>query len=102
VKWLGMFAAAGLILSAVLGDWATRGAVIAGSANYLLFFAGHWATWYRQRNMRVRQTARRAEQVPYAKADVAEWITRSGFGPVKARNLGQAPGQALLRAERTA
>ena len=38
----------------------------------------------------------------YAKADVAEWITRSGFGPVKARNLGQAPGQALLRAERTA
>jgi hypothetical protein len=38
----------------------------------------------------------------YAKADVAEWITQSGFGPVKSRTLGQAPGQALLRAERTA
>lgn len=68
VKWLGMFAAAGLILSAVLGDWGTRGAVIAGSVNYLVFFAGHWMQWFRQRNMRVRQTARRAEQVPFATA----------------------------------
>lgn len=68
VKWLGLFAAAGLVLSAVLGDWGTRGAVIAGSANYLLFFAGHWMQWFRQRNMRVRQTARRAEQVPFATA----------------------------------
>jgi hypothetical protein len=38
----------------------------------------------------------------YAKADVADWIAHSGFGPVKAWTLGQAPGQALLRAERSA
>ena len=38
----------------------------------------------------------------YTKADVADWITRSGVGRVKARTLGQAPGQALLRAERAA
>ncbi len=66
VKWLGMLAAGGLVLSAVLGDWATRGAVIAGSANYILFFAGHWAEWWRMRNVRVRQTARRAEQVSWS------------------------------------
>ncbi len=65
VKWLGLLAAGGLVLSAVLGDWATRGAVVAGCANYLVFFAGHWAEWYRMRNMRVRQAARRAEQVPW-------------------------------------
>ncbi|CAN5214754.1 hypothetical protein BH09MYX1_BH09MYX1_46400 [soil metagenome] len=68
VKWLGMLAAAGLILSAVLGDWTTRGAVVAGSVNYVFFFAGHWVQWFRQRNLRVRQAARRAEQVPYASA----------------------------------
>jgi hypothetical protein len=65
VKWLGMLSAAGLILAAVLGDWATRGAVVAGAANYLFFFAGHWAEWFRMRNVRVRQAARRAEQVPW-------------------------------------
>lgn len=37
----------------------------------------------------------------YSRQQVSEWITRSGFGWVKARTLPQLPGLALLRAERS-
>ncbi|MBI4612330.1 MAG: rhomboid family intramembrane serine protease [Planctomycetes bacterium] len=38
VKWLGIFAAAGLGLELVFGNWTTRAFVLAATANYILFF----------------------------------------------------------------
>jgi membrane associated rhomboid family serine protease len=41
VKWLGILAAGLLVFELATGSWATRGAVLAASINYLLFFTGH-------------------------------------------------------------
>lgn len=59
-KWLGLLAAAGIALNVIVGGWGTRFATIASVGNYLLFFAGHWWDWWKDRNLRVRQAARRA------------------------------------------
>jgi hypothetical protein len=59
-KWLGLLSAAGLAVQLVLGDWGIRFGVLAAFSNYALFFAGHWWDWWKARNLRVRQAARRA------------------------------------------
>ena len=60
VKWLGLLSFAFLLFSVVSGDWATRVAIICALSNYVLFFAGHWRARLRDRNVAVRQGARRA------------------------------------------
>jgi membrane associated rhomboid family serine protease len=42
VKWLGLLVAGYLVYSGFIGDWATRGAILAALGNYFLFFGGHW------------------------------------------------------------
>ncbi|HEY6458832.1 MAG TPA: rhomboid family intramembrane serine protease [Polyangiaceae bacterium] len=61
VKWLGIVAALGIAAALVLGDWTTRGAIVAAVANYLLFFGGHWWDVWKSRNLQVRQRARRVQ-----------------------------------------
>jgi hypothetical protein len=68
VKWLGWIAGAGLLYQFAMGGWADRAAIGAASANYILFFAGFWSAWLRDRNVRVRQAARRANQADPPKA----------------------------------
>jgi membrane associated rhomboid family serine protease len=59
VKWLGLFAAAGMAYVVVMGSNAARVAIVASMGNYLLFFGGHlWGLW-QGRNLQVRQAARR-------------------------------------------
>lgn len=60
VKWLGLLSLAFLLYSAATGDWATRAAIGFALSNYVLFFAGHWRARLRDRNVAVRQGARRA------------------------------------------
>lgn len=60
VKWLGLLSAGFLVFSFVLGDWTTRGAIIAAVANYFLFFGGHLLQIVRGRHVRAVQAARRA------------------------------------------
>jgi hypothetical protein len=60
VKWLGLIDAAILAFSFVTGGLGTKLAIGLAFANYVLFFAGHWIDWYKARNLRVRQAARRA------------------------------------------
>jgi membrane associated rhomboid family serine protease len=60
VKWLGIVAALGIGAALVLGDWTTRGAIVAAMGNYLLFFGDHWWQVWRSRSVQVRQRARRA------------------------------------------
>ncbi len=62
VKWLGWIAGASLLYQLVTGGWVERGAIIAATANYALFFGGYWRSFLRGRNVRVRQAARRVEQ----------------------------------------
>jgi hypothetical protein len=62
VKWLGWLAGAALLWQFAMGGWIERGAILAATANYALFFSGYWAEWWKSRNVRVRQAARRAEQ----------------------------------------
>jgi hypothetical protein len=59
VKWLGIAAALGIAFAAATGDWGTRAAIGAALVNYGVFFGGHWAQWWRMRNVAVRQKARR-------------------------------------------
>ena len=59
VKWLGILSAAGLVFSFVMGTWMTRAAIVAATANYVLFFAGHWGNFFKERRVVVRQRARR-------------------------------------------
>lgn len=69
VKWIGMLIGAGLVVSFALGSWPTRGAILAGFANYLLFFTGHFIAVLRGKRILVTQAARRAGvSVPPAKA----------------------------------
>jgi hypothetical protein len=59
VKWLGILAALPIAYYLAVGDWGTRAAIIAALGNYLLFFGGHWTDVLRQRNVVVRQRAKR-------------------------------------------
>jgi hypothetical protein len=59
VKWLGILAALPIAYYLAVGDWGTRGAIIAALGNYMLFFGGHWMDVLRQRNVVVRQRAKR-------------------------------------------
>jgi membrane associated rhomboid family serine protease len=52
VKWLGLLAAGLLVFELATGSWATRGAVLAASINYLLFFTGHLYALARSRELR--------------------------------------------------
>lgn len=61
-KWLGILDAIALAFAFAVGDTAARLAIGFAFGNYVLFFAGHWGEWYRRRNVRVRQAARRAAQ----------------------------------------
>jgi hypothetical protein len=60
IKWLGIISAAMLGWTCLTGDWDERAAIAAAMGNYLLFFAGYWRDHFRGRNLRVRQSARRA------------------------------------------
>jgi hypothetical protein len=59
VKWLGVLAALPIAYYLAVGDWGTRGAIIAALGNYFLFFGGHWMEVLRHRNVAVRQRAKR-------------------------------------------
>jgi hypothetical protein len=61
VKWLGILAAVGIAAAFALGDWGTRGAIIAALVNYVLFFGAHWRQLWRQRGIAVRQKVRREQ-----------------------------------------
>jgi membrane associated rhomboid family serine protease len=67
VKWLGLLSAVGLVVSFLMGTWMQRAAIIAATANYVLFFAGHWGTFFNRRRVEVRQRARRASMSEPAK-----------------------------------
>ena len=60
-KWLGLLDAVFLLAAVVLGGLGVKLAIALAFTNYGLFFAGHWFGWYKRRNVRVRQAARRAE-----------------------------------------
>jgi hypothetical protein len=66
-KWLGILDAVLLAYSFVTGFLETKLAIGFAFANYALFFAGYWLGWYKARNLRVRQAARR-EEMPLAQA----------------------------------
>ena len=70
VKWLGILDALLLVYFFVVGGWGARAGIIAAFANYVLFFAGHWWDYWKDRNLRVRQAGRRAagEGAPAPKA----------------------------------
>jgi hypothetical protein len=59
VKWLGLIAALGIAFAFTVGTWGTRASIVAALVNYVLFFGGHWRQFWRQRNVVVRQKARR-------------------------------------------
>jgi hypothetical protein len=62
VKWLGIAAALFIAYSFVeSGDWGTRAAILGALGNYALFFGGHWAAVLRNRNVIVRQQAKREQ-----------------------------------------
>jgi membrane associated rhomboid family serine protease len=58
VKWLGILAAGLLVFELAMGSWPTRGAVLAASLNYLLFFSGHLYALARSREAGARMPAR--------------------------------------------
>ena len=64
VKWLGLLSAAYVAYAAVTGDWVIRGAILAATANYFLFFGEHLFALLRSRNVQVRQAAKRASMRP--------------------------------------
>jgi hypothetical protein len=61
VKWLGILAALGIGYAALAGGWGTRAAILVSFGNYLLFFGDHWMSLLRQRNVIVRQRAKREQ-----------------------------------------
>lgn len=61
VKWLGLLAALPIGYFFLMGDWATRAAILAAMGNYALFFGGHWAALLKDRNVIVRQRAKREQ-----------------------------------------
>jgi hypothetical protein len=61
VKWLGWLAGAFLLYQLGVGSWPERAAIVAALSNYLLFFGEHWWGALKQRNVQVRQKARREQ-----------------------------------------
>ncbi len=59
VKWLGLLLAAYLAFEAISGSWIARGAIIAATGNYLLFFTGDLVGLFRARKLEVKQAVRR-------------------------------------------
>ncbi len=68
VKWLGILAGVLLVWQFISGDWVARAAIFAATGNYVLFFTGFWRDYWKSRNLRVRQSARRAQSAPPARA----------------------------------
>ncbi|MEO8874127.1 MAG: rhomboid family intramembrane serine protease [Polyangiaceae bacterium] len=64
VKWLGLALALYLVFELAMGSWSTRAAIVAALVSYFIFFSGRLVDLLRQRNLEVRQTARRAESRP--------------------------------------
>ena len=60
-KWLGLVAAAFYAYSIFPFSVPTVVATAVAMSNYMLFFAGHWVHIARNRNVQVRQAARRAD-----------------------------------------
>ena len=58
VKWVGIVAAVGIAAAFVMGEWDVRAAIGAAVGNYVLFFGGHWWSYWKGRNLQVRQKAR--------------------------------------------
>jgi hypothetical protein len=65
-KWLGILDGILLIAAFVMGGTGVKLAIASAFGNYIVFFAGFWLDWYKQRNVRVRQAARRAEHASSA------------------------------------
>jgi hypothetical protein len=65
-KWLGILSAAALVYELVVSPWDVRASIVAALTNYVLFFAEHWVSVWKERNVAVRQKARRAEFEPAA------------------------------------
>jgi hypothetical protein len=61
VKWLGMLAALFIGYAFLQGGWGTRASILTSLGNYLLFFWGHWAYVFKERNTIVRQRAKREQ-----------------------------------------
>jgi hypothetical protein len=61
VKWLGLFAAVGLVYAFAVSGWAERAAIVAALGNYLLFFTGHWMAFLKSQALQSKQAARRVE-----------------------------------------
>ena len=68
VRWLGWLLFAYVAYEFVVGDWGSRGAILAALANYLLFFSGHIASFARGGRVHMRQAARRSSSAPPAAA----------------------------------
>jgi len=60
VKWLGLLSALALAFSFFMGGWVQRAAILAATGNYVLFFAGYWGNFFKERRVLVRQRGRRA------------------------------------------
>jgi membrane associated rhomboid family serine protease len=69
-KWYALFDAAFLGYSLVMGEDATRAAIVAALTGYFVFCGPALVAILRQRNLAVRQAARRAEVGPAAPAVV--------------------------------
>jgi membrane associated rhomboid family serine protease len=64
MKWLGFLMAGYALFQLAVGDWATRGAIIAAFANYFLFFGVTLIAIARGRRLIAHQAARRASSGP--------------------------------------
>ncbi|MFO0640187.1 MAG: hypothetical protein U0183_13295 [Polyangiaceae bacterium] len=86
VKWLALLSAGVLVVSAVLGSWATRAGVLAATSNYFLFFGAHLRDAIRDRARQRGQASRLADM----KAGRAVVSTTPDKGVVRACSVCQA------------
>lgn len=63
-KWMALIALGFTLYASLPIGLPEIGAMAASLSNYILFFAGYWMDYARNRNMQVRQAARRAEMGP--------------------------------------
>jgi hypothetical protein len=68
-KWLAILDAGYMVYGLVVGDLAERAAILAATSGYFLFFSGTLFALLRNRNLRVRQAARRASIGPPPKPE---------------------------------
>jgi hypothetical protein len=61
LKWIGILAAGLAAYQFANGDWSVRAPILAAGAVYALFFAEHWAAFFRGRRVIARQAARRVQ-----------------------------------------